>query len=170
MADQALLSHLQHEVARLGGCSVQMMPIALHLGKGDGRNTKQITLHGGPHGAGINGVVAHVGTVVDTRQHQVRAVVQQPRQGDVDTISRRAIDIAKTIGRTLHIQRCVQGQRIGLGAVVVLGGHHFDRGDVFERLVQRHNARSPKTIVVANKNFHHDVRLDLKYRMPMRLG
>jgi hypothetical protein len=50
----------------------------------------------------------------------------------------------------------VQSQGIGLGAVVVLGGHdlHLHTGQALERLVKGHDALGAKAIVIGNENFH----------------
>ena len=153
-ADQALLHHLLDHARNGAGGRIQMRPAFVDLRHRDGRNAKQIPLHGRAHGARIQGVVTHVGPVVDARDHEIRAVAQQTRQGDVHTVSGRAIDVAKPVVGPVHIQRRVQGQGIGFGAVVVLWGHHFDIGHVLERVVQGHNALGPKAIVVGDQDFH----------------
>jgi len=57
-----------------------------------------------PTGAGVDGVIAHVGAVVDARYHQVRPVIQQARQGNVHAVCGCAVDVAKTVGRPVHVQ------------------------------------------------------------------
>jgi hypothetical protein len=115
---------------------------------------KQITLHGGTHGARVDGVVAHVGAVVDAGDDQIGAVTQQTRQRNVHAVRRRAVDIAKAVGRAVHVERRMQGQRIGLGAVVVLGSDHLNLGNVLERFMERHDARCLVAVVVGDQDFH----------------
>jgi hypothetical protein len=50
---------------------LQLGPALVHLREGDGRNAEQIAFHGRAHGARVNRVVAHVGAVVDARDHQI---------------------------------------------------------------------------------------------------
>ncbi len=66
----------------------------------------------------------------------------------------RAVDVAKAIGRRVHIQRRMQRQRIRFGAVVVLGRHHLHLGQILERFIQRDDARRLVTVVVGDEDFH----------------
>jgi hypothetical protein len=54
----------------------------------------------------------------------------------------------------VHIQRRVKGERVGLGAVVVLGRHNLDLGERRQRLRQRHDARRLVAVVVAEQDLH----------------
>ena len=105
VADELLLRELQHQVPRLAGSCGQLHPLAIYLRESNGRYAKQKTLHGGTHSARINGVVTHIGAVVDARYHQVRAVAKQAAQSHVHAVSRRAIDITKTVLALVHIKR-----------------------------------------------------------------
>ncbi len=124
------------------------------------------TFHGRTHGAGINGVIAHICAIVNAGQHQIRPIAQQPRQSNVHTIGRRTIHIPKSIGCTVHVQRRVQSQGIGFGTVIVLRGHdlHLHPLNLGNGLVQGHNTRGLKSIVVRNKYFHVWLK---RYRLPI---
>ncbi|OQB99423.1 MAG: hypothetical protein BWX79_03139 [Alphaproteobacteria bacterium ADurb.Bin100] len=153
-ADHLLLRQLQHDFARLGPRGVEVRPAPLDLRERDCRDAEQVALHRRAHGAGVDGVVAHVGAVVDARDHQVGPVAQQAGQRDVHTIGRRAVHVAKTVGGRLHVEWRMQCQRVRFGAVVLLRRHHFDLGHGPQRLVQRHDAGSLVAVVVGNEDFH----------------
>ena len=72
------------------------------------------------------------------------------------TVGRRSVHITEAVVGLVHIQRRVQGQRIGLGTVVVLGRDDFNLHPVegFQGIVQRHDARSLVAVVVGDQNFH----------------
>jgi hypothetical protein len=105
-------------------------PALLDLREGDGRNAEQVALHRRAHRAGVDGVVAHVGAVVDAAHHQVGPVAQQARERDVHAVGRRAVDVAKAVGASLTYSGALQRQRVRLGAVVVLGRDHLDIAEV----------------------------------------
>ena len=157
-AQHLVLRHGQHQVARLAGSGLDFQPVLVHLRKGNGRHAKQIAFHGRTHGAGINGVVAHIGAVVDARDHQVWPVVQQARECDVHAVGRRAVHVTKTVGAAVHVQRGVQGKRVGLGAVVVLGGDDFHLGHVFKGVKQGQQAGRLVAVVVGNEDFHKSLK------------
>ena len=48
----------------------------------------------------------------------------------------------------------MQRERIGLGAVVVLGRHHLHIGHLLQGVVKRHNAICTVAIVVGDQYFH----------------
>src|SRR5678816_2954831 len=76
---------------------VDVLEASVEQRKSDGGYAEQITFHRRRNGARINGVIAHVLTVVDARNDQVWHLVQQPCQRDVHAITRRAIDKSKPI-------------------------------------------------------------------------
>ena len=100
-----LLGHLQHQITRLVGGGLQLYPVTLHLGKCDCRDTKQVTFHGRPDRARINGVIAHIGAVVDTGHHQVGTIAQQTGQSHMHAIGRGAVNVAKAFAAPGHIKR-----------------------------------------------------------------
>ena len=153
-ANQTLVHHLLDHARNGAGRSIQMRPAFVDLRHRDGRNAKQIPLHGRAHRARIQGVIAHIGTVVDARDHQVRAIAEQTGQGDVYTVRGCAVDVAEPVFGPVNVQRGVQGQGIGFGAVVVLWGHHFNIGNGLECRVQGDDAVGPKAIVVGDQDFH----------------
>ena len=91
---------------------VDMRPAFFSLRKSNRRNAEKITFHRRAHGARVNRVVTHVGAIVDTGHHQIGPVTQQTRQRNVYAVSRRAVDVAKTIRSGLHVHRRVQRERI----------------------------------------------------------
>jgi len=77
----------------------------------------------------------------------------------VHAIGGRAIDIAKAIAGAVHVQRRMQGECVGLGAVVVLRGDHLDFAEVLDRLVKGDDAGRLVAVVVG-KQYFHGVRRD----------
>jgi hypothetical protein len=75
-----------HHPPRRAGGGVQVGPALLGLAEGDGRDAEQIAFHGGRDGAGIQGVIAHVGPLVDAGEHQIRPFRQQPGERDVHAV------------------------------------------------------------------------------------
>lgn len=98
---RALLHLLgQHDLddfTRLGRCGVQLTPTLIHLRERQGRDAEQIPLHRRTHRAGIDRVVAHIGPVVDARDHQIGPIAQIARQRNVYAVRWRAVDVAKAI-------------------------------------------------------------------------
>ena len=105
LGHQVLRHHLRNDFAGFVRRSLDFAPAFVHLGYRHGRNAKKKPLHGSAHGARIDGVVAHVGAVVDAGYHQIGSVSKQSREGDMNAIGRRAIHIAKAVGCLVHIQR-----------------------------------------------------------------
>ncbi|MNT25438.1 hypothetical protein D3C72_1609570 [compost metagenome] len=132
----------------------QLTPAFLDLRERHGRNAEQVPLHRRTHRARVDCVVTHVCTVVDAGDNQIGPVAQQAGQRNVHAIGRRAIDIAKPIGGLVHIQRCIQRQCVGFGAVVVLRGHHFHISYRLQRIMQRHNAGRLISIIVTKQYLH----------------
>ncbi len=152
-----LLHHLR------GGLrgSVQVEPALFHLAERHAGYAKQIRLHGGAHGAAVDGVVSHVGTVVDAGDHEIWFLREQARERYVNAIGWGACDVAKACGWAVqafvHIKRRIQRERIALGAVVVLRCNHLDGGDFWETahgFIQSHNPVGLIAIVVGNQYFH----------------
>ena len=69
-------------------------------------------------------------------------------------IGRGAVDVTEPIGGALHVQRRMQRQRVGLGAVVEFRRNHLHIGHVAQRLIQRNNALRLVTVVIAQQDFH----------------
>jgi hypothetical protein len=95
----------------LGG-GVKMIPAFLDERKGNRWNAEKIAFGGGRHGAGVQCVLAHVRAIVDARDDQVGTKIQQARQGNMDAVRRRAIDIVKAVGGLMDGQRPVERQGI----------------------------------------------------------
>ena len=152
--NMTLCHHLLDQLTRFGGSRIEMAPALLHLRERHRGNAKQIPLHRRAHSSRVNGVVAHVGAIVDTGHHQVGFVIKQACQGNVHTVSRRSVHITKAVAGLTHVQRRMQGQCVGLGTVVLLRRHNFNATQVLERFVQGHNAGGLKAVVVGNQNIH----------------
>ena len=75
----------------------------------------------------------------------------------MDAVRRGAVDVAKTVVGPMDIQGGIEGERIGLGAVVVLGCHHLDIGDGRQCIMQGDQAIGAKTIVVGNQDLESGV-------------
>ena len=62
----------------------------------------------------------------------------------------------ESIGCMVNVERCIERQRVGLGAVVVLRRHDLDfhSWQAFQRVVEGDDAFGAKAIVVGNENFH----------------
>ena len=145
---------LHHQLTGTTGCHLNVRPAFFGLRESQSGDAEEITLHGRAHRAGVNRVVAHVGAVVDTRNHQVRPVTEQAGQRDVHTVRRRAIDETKAVGSGMHVQGGMQGQRIAFGAVVDLRCHNLHICNRFEGFIQGDDPRGLVAVVVANENFH----------------
>mmetsp|Transcript_83101 Transcript_83101/g.231204 ORF Transcript_83101/g.231204 Transcript_83101/m.231204 type:complete len:332 (-) Transcript_83101:616-1611(-) len=145
-----LLDH----AARDAGRRVQRAPALFHLREGDRRDAEQIALGGRRDGARVQGVVAHVGAVVDARDHQVGPVAEQAGQCQVDTVRRRAADVAEAIRGTVDIERPVQRQRVGRAAGVLLGRDDVDLAKALAGLHERRQARREVAIVIGNQDAH----------------
>ena len=70
----------------------------------DRRNAEQVAFHRRGDGARVERVVAHVGAVVDAGDDQVGPVLEQPGERDVDAVGRRAVDVAKAVGRRVYTE------------------------------------------------------------------
>ena len=154
MPGAGLLPQLQHQILGRFGCGLDVLPAFFHLRKGNGGNPEQVPLHGRAHGAGINGVIPHVGAVVDAGNDQIGHLGKQAGEGDVDAVGGRAVNVAKPVGRALHIQRRIQSERVGLGAVVGLGRDHLHVGHAAQGLIKRLNALRLVAVIIAQQNFH----------------
>ena len=62
------------QLAGLYGCAVQLGPALVNQRKRNGRDAKQIAFHGRTHRTRVQGVIPHIGPVVDARHHQVWSV------------------------------------------------------------------------------------------------
>ncbi len=98
-------NELRHNICGFFGGIVNMSPSLVYLGERNSRYAKQITLHGRTHCARVNGVIAHIGAIVDARDHQVRLGLKQTCKCNMHAICRCAVDILKPIGALVHVQR-----------------------------------------------------------------
>ena len=62
------------------------------------RYAQQKTLGRRRHRAGVNGVIAHIGAVIDAGHHHIGHEIEQPRHRQMHAIGGRAVDIEKTVG------------------------------------------------------------------------
>ncbi len=154
--DQVLRVHLLDHFAGLARGRLDFAPPLVHLGKRDGRHAEQVALHGRAHGAGIDGVVSHVGAIVDAGDDQVGPEAQQPGERDVHAVGGGAVHVAEAVGRLVDVQGRMQRERVGLGTVVVLGSHHvdIDAGDLAQCGMERHDARRLVAVIVGKKDLH----------------
>jgi len=128
------------------------------LGKRNRRDAKEIAFHRRSHGARVERVVAHVGAVVDARQHQVGPLRQHPSHGQVHTIRRRAVDDPEAFdmvaARFKDRQRPAQRERVGRAAGVLFGGDDVDLTEPFAGPHQGGQSRSKVSVVVGNEDAH----------------
>ena len=156
-ARRRLRQHLLDHAARHARRRVEMVPALVDLREGDRRHAEEKALHRGGHGARIQRVVAHVRALVDARHDQVGLVLQQAGQRDVNTVGRRAVDVAHAVGCRVHRQRPVQGQGVGSAAGVLLGSHHVELAEPFAGVDQGREAGGEITVVVRDQDAHRAI-------------
>ena len=74
-----------------------MRPTSFDLTESNGWNAHEIGFHGRAYCAGVNGVIPHVGAVVNARDNQIRFVVQQTCQRYVNAISWRSSHVPEAV-------------------------------------------------------------------------
>ena len=121
----------------------------------DGRQSQEAALDRGRDGAGIQHVVAEVRAVVDPRDDHVVVVVEQPGDGQMHAIRRRAVADVVSIGVMLkHAQRYVEREGIAGAAAITI---RRDDGDVRQRLQclgEREQTVRAITVVVTDQDLH----------------
>ena len=122
--------------------------------KGNCGNAEQIGFGGGGHGAGIEGVVAHIRAVVDAGKHPVGLEIGQAVQGEVDAVGGRAVDKIEAVGGFLDAQRAVERERIAGAAAVALGGDHAHVGKFGGHPGEDGEAFGLVAVVVADEDIH----------------
>ena len=143
-----------HQLARHTHRRVQVRIALVHQREGDGGHTQQVAFGGGCHRAGIDGVVAHVGAVVNARDHQVRRPVQQAGDGHVHAVGGRAIDEMEAVGCLAHRQRPAQRERVGRARTVALRREDDDFSQIGQRAGQRLDARRKITVIITDQYPH----------------
>ena len=122
------LGHIEGE----GRGRLETAPVEIGAAHRQGRQPLDRALHGRRHGAGIEDVGAEVGTVVDAREHQIRRLLHQPEQGQLDAVGGGA---AAGPGRDtggeefigpLRPQRGLQGEAMAGGGALPVGTDHGD--------------------------------------------
>ena len=78
----------------------------------DGRHAQQESFSGRSDGAGINRIVAHVGTGINARDHHIRHEIDHAGHGHVHAIGRCAVNEIKTVGSLPHAEWAIQRERI----------------------------------------------------------
>ena len=130
-----------HDIAGNVSRGVQMGVATLHQRKGNGGHAQQMAFGSGRHGAGINRVVAHIGAVIDARDDNIRALIEQAGHRDVNAVGWRAIDIEKATVGLAHRKRAIKGQGVGRTTAVPLRGNHGNRSELTEHPGERGDPR-----------------------------
>ena len=115
---------------------------------------EQIALGRGGDGARVDRVVAHVGAVIDARDHHVRQLVEQAGHREMHAVGRRAVDEQETVGRAAHGQRPIERQRVGRAAAVALGRDDGDLGVRSELSGEAFQTGREVAVVVAEQDAH----------------
>src|SRR5258706_545355 len=102
-----------------------------HRDRGD---AEQVAFDRGGDGAGIDGVVAHVGPEVDPRDDDVGSEVEQARDRDVHAIGGCAVNGVVAVRRTAYDQRTVERERVGSPRAAALGRDHRYLAQTSQRL------------------------------------
>ncbi len=123
--------------------------------KSHGGYAEQIGFGGGGHGAGIKCVVAHIGAVVHTGEHQIGLEIGQRVQAQMNAVGGGAAHIIKAVFGLADMQRAVERERIAHAAAVALRRHHAHIGKLTGHPRQHGNAFSQIAIIVTNQNIHH---------------
>ena len=133
---------------------VEVLPALLHLREGDRRNAEQEALHRRRDGARIERVLAHVGALVDSGDDEVRALLEQARQRQVDAVGRRSVDVAKAVRGGVDREAAVERQRVRRAARVLLGRDDVEIAEPFARLDERGQPGSEVAVVVGDEDAH----------------
>lgn len=150
---------------RLGGEAIQKLPCGFFGGRpvavavvvereGDGGDAEQIGFGSGGNGARIEGIVSHVGAVVNAREHQIGVEVRQGVQGEVDAVGGRAADIVKAVFGLAQMQWAVEGERVADAAAVALGGDDAHVGKFGGDAGKHGDALRQIAVVVADEDVH----------------
>ena len=152
---QTVGEHLSGDTDRHPGSSVEMS-VAL-MGRqryGDGGYAHQVGLHGGRDRTGVGHVIAQVGAVVDTRDHQIRPGRQQAVDTHVDAVGGRAVHGIETCAQLEHPQGRVQRQGMTGGAPFTVRGNHGDPAQLPQGLGQRQDTGGMDAVVIGNHDVH----------------
>ena len=78
--------------------ALQMLEIEAPVREGDAGNARREPFHGGCNRTGIQHVLAHVGTVIHSRDHEVRLLGDQGAQAEEHAVGGGAIDLKRAVG------------------------------------------------------------------------
>ena len=126
----ALLQHRFGHIQRQGGGRAELAPVEIGAAHGQRRQAFDRALHRRRHRAGVHHVGAQVGAVIDAGEHQIRGLLQQRREGQLDAVGRvAAAGPGRDAGREQLIgplgpQRRLQGEAVAGGGALLVGADH----------------------------------------------
>ena len=100
------LRHLERDLR--GGLEM-IAPLADQRDR-ERRDAQQKSLHRRRDGSGVDRVVTHVGSEVDSRHDHVRDEGQQSGHGEVHAVGRRAVDEVEAVRGLAHRQRAIESE------------------------------------------------------------
>ena len=132
--------------------------VATDLGDGDGGNPLQDGFHGTGCGAGVSDVLPHIGSPVDSGDHQIGAFALGIEfvQRQKDAVGGGAVvKLEKVIIHFDETQGACQGQRMAAGRLLKRGCDDGDMGKRSESLKQCMQAGGIEAIVVGDEDLFH---------------
>jgi hypothetical protein len=119
------------------------------------RKTQAAPLHRRRHGARIQGVVAEIAAGIDAGNDHIRQLVEQPGEGQVHAVGRRAVHAVEVTDSALDVQRVHQRERVrGAAAITVRRDDSELVATGTQLLGQATQARGHTAIVVRQENAH----------------
>ena len=136
-----------------------MAPLKVGTAYCQGGKALNRALHRRTHRAGIQHVGAQVWTVVDAGEHQIRPLIQQGKQGELDAVGGGAaagpgLDaIIKQLISPLRPDGGLQGETVARSGALLVGTHHTHLVAAGQgRIGQGANAFSEDPVVVADQD------------------
>jgi len=120
----------------------------------DRGNAEQESFRCRCHRSRVDGVVAHVGAVIDSGDHDIGQLLQQPRHREMHAIGRGAIDEIGLPARLAHRQWPIESQRIGGSAAVALWRDNRHGSEGSKRLGERDDAGREIPVIVTQQDAH----------------
>ena len=122
------LGHFADEPVPYEEESVQLQPGDRVLAYTDGvvewRNAEGEPFHGGRHSPGVQDVLAHVLSVIDAAEHEVRSLRHQRLDPDHHAVRGSPVDLPAPVAALHWSDRVVQRERMTHGALFSIGSHH----------------------------------------------
>ncbi|MNF51078.1 hypothetical protein D3C84_323900 [compost metagenome] len=143
-----------HETTRDVGSGRQVVRLARKQREGERRQGQESSFQGCRHRAGIEHVVTQIGAQVNARYHQIRQLLQQAIEAQVDAIGRRAVEADEAVAQRAGVKRAVQGQGTAGATFVLVRCDDHTVGVILERTMQSGEPGGSHPVVVGNQNAH----------------